>query len=105
MIAGIKVTLGGEDRIVPPLNLRALIEMRDELQSLKVGSLDPASIDTVVSIVHRALLRNYPEVTVEWVQDVIDVANMVDVISAVLDVSGLRRKKQEAEKQGETAGA
>lgn len=105
MIAGIKIELGGRELVVPPLNLRALIDLQDRLKAYRAGAFDAESISLVVECAHRALARNYPDdVTVAFLEEYIDLGNMVDVMNAVLDVSGLRRKKgEEEEAKGETA--
>jgi hypothetical protein len=107
MIAGIKLELGGAEWVVPPLNLGALLDLQDRIAQFKPGSIDSTSIGVVVDCVHRALKRNYPDTSREFVAEHLDVANMVEVMQAVLDVSGLRRKKveEEAKAQGEAAGA
>lgn len=98
-IKGIPLELGGETLIVPPINLGALEQMQEALASY-TGGLDKVSMATVLDAAHAALRRNYPDMTREDVADVIDVANMQQVMEAVMDVSGLRRKALEAD-QGE----
>ncbi len=99
MIAGIKVELGGAEWVVPPLNLGALIELQDKLEAFRPGAVDKGSIDTVLECVYRAMKRNYPDVTKEQLAEHIDLANMVGLMQAVMDVSGLRRKQLEAEER------
>lgn len=104
MIAGIKVVLGGTEWVVPPLNFKALIDLKDRLAEFKPGSVDVNSVDTVLECVYRALKRNYPDVTKDMLAELIDLGNMVDVMQAVMDVSGLRRKQAEAEAQQQGEG-
>lgn len=100
MIKGIKVNLGGTDYIVPPLSLGALELYQDELETF-TGAIDKASTTLTINIGTAALRRNYPDLTREQVADMIDVANMMEVFEAVMDVSGLKRK---AEDSGEAEG-
>lgn len=95
MIAGIKIFIGEEERVIPPLNLRALIELKDRLKAFKPNTYDPDTIELIQDCTFRALQRNYPDVTPDWVQDNVDLGNMHDVMAAVMDASGLRRKALE----------
>jgi hypothetical protein len=99
---GITLSLGGTDYVVPPLNLRTLQELQDRLVAFS-GGVDAASISVVIDALHGALARNYPEITREACIDLLDLENMVDVMQAVMDVSGLRRKTLEAQATAEQA--
>lgn len=94
---GIKAFEDRPDLVVPPLNFRSLQELQGRLQSFKLGGIDPESLDTVVDAAHAALTRNYPDMTRDEVIDLLDVGNMADVMEAIMDVSGLKRKRLEAE--------
>jgi hypothetical protein len=101
-IKGIEVEMGGTVRIVPPLNLGALSTLQDRLSKFS-GGLDKESVELVIDAAFLSLKRNYPEITIEMVQDEIDVSNMDEIFKAIMDVSGLHRKAAEAEK-GEALG-
>ncbi len=109
MVKGILLNLGGTDYIVPPLTLGALEELQDRIQAFD-GSLSPASMGIVIDAAHRALKRNYPEITRATVADSIDVADFGEIMAAVMDVGGLKRKEAEAKNArppvppGETTG-
>lgn len=91
---GIKITLGDKDLVVPPLNFRALQQLQDRLGKFN-GGVDPESISLVVDSAYAALQRNYPDIDRDWLIDALDLGNMTDVMEAVMDVSGLKRKSQE----------
>lgn len=95
-IPGIKLNLGGEEFIVPPLNLKALRVLQSKLEAF-TGGTDAESIDTVIDAMHAALCRNYPNMTRDQVEEIIGLENMEEAMQAVMDISGLLRKKQEAE--------
>lgn len=95
-IKGIPLELGGETYVVPPMPLGALEAMQDRIQTF-AGGLDGASVGTVIDCLHASLKRNYPDMTREAVADLLDVGNMQDVMEAVMDVSGMRRKAMEAD--------
>ncbi|WP_374335588.1 hypothetical protein [Leeia sp.] len=99
-VKGVSLNLNGTTLVVPPLTLGALQQLQDRLAAF-TGGLDSASIATVIDVALAALRRNYPELNREALADMIDVANMVDVMQAVMDVSGMRRKAQEEADAGE----
>lgn len=101
MIKGITLLLAGQPYIVPPLTLGALEDLQDGLESF-TGGIDLKSIKTVIDALHAALLRNYPDMTRDQVRNMVGLENMDEVMQAVMDVSGLRRKELEA---GEPAPA
>lgn len=89
------VALGGEEYKIPPLNFRALRELQSRLAA--IGSIQGIPTETqmmtVVEVVHAALKRNYPDITVELVEDLVDVGNMMTVFTAVLRVAGMERRE------------
>lgn len=91
---GIAIALAGDEYIVPPLNLGTLEQMQKRLQDFN-GGIDAASVNTVLDATHAALLRNYPEITRDEIAELVDVGNMQEIMQAVMDVSGLRRKALE----------
>jgi hypothetical protein len=100
LIPGVDVDFGG-GRImtIPPLSLGALKRLQTKLAALnEMSALDPRAIEVVVDAAHSALVRNYPDMTLDQVEDLIDVSQLSDVMTAVLDVSGLQRKAQADEK-------
>ncbi|HEY5581351.1 MAG TPA: hypothetical protein VIK56_09335 [Rhodoferax sp.] len=103
-IKGITLELGGEEFVVPPLPLGALESLQDRITGF-TGGLDKGSVATVIDCLHASLKRNYPSFTREEVANLVDVANMGDVMQAVMDVSGMRRKQLEAEAAGNLAAS
>lgn len=103
-VAGIALNLNGEEYVIPPLALGALDQIKD-----KITDFDKApfaeQVTLTIDIATAALKRNYPDMTREKVGEIVDVGNMMQVFEAVMDVSGLKRKAQEAEAAGEAAAA
>jgi hypothetical protein len=95
MIKGISMTLGEQEYIVPPLTLGALEDLQESLEAF-TGDTSPAAIKTVIDATTRALRRNYPDITRDQVRECIGLENMAEVMEAVMDVSGLKRKAREA---------
>jgi len=86
--------MGGKEYIVPSLNFRQLRTLGDTIAgfgSLQGGSFTGEQMDDVIKVVHSALTRNYPEITVTDVEDMLDLNNATDVIGAILGASGLKK--------------
>jgi dihydroxyacetone kinase DhaKLM complex PTS-EIIA-like component DhaM len=97
MIRGVKMDLGGKTYIVPPLSLGAIEAMQERISNF-AGGTRLESVGTVIDALHSALLRNYPDISRDQVANMVDLGCMQEVMEAVMDVSGLKRKAQE---QGE----
>jgi hypothetical protein len=90
------VAFGDEEYRVPPLGFGALRDLAPEIEGLKtiVGSVPSAEqMVTVEKIIHRAMQRNYPDLALEAISDMLDVGNYERVLSAALSVSGLSRPR------------
>jgi len=108
-IPGKEIALGGQKYILPPLNAAAVKQYREQISSVFVGQLP--DIELVSTLAHAALKRNYPEITVEQVDNLVDYGNMLDVWENLMNLSGLaisagkmvRRVQQELEAAGMTS--
>lgn len=101
MVAGINIQLGGKDYIVPPLSFKKLRELEGDIKAL--AKLEgPATqytgeqLQVFLRIVQAALSRNYPDMTIEDVEEVLDLGNVRPVVAAILGVSGLEKTTGEA---------
>lgn len=94
MIDGVNLTIGGRDFTVPPLNLKALKKLTPTIQSIVDAGddLSLAQLDAIVDVVHTALARNYPDLSRDEVEELLDVVNMEPTIRAVLEASGLTKR-------------
>lgn len=97
-VKGVSLVLGdGETYVVPPLSLGVLEAMQERLAAMTGNGLDKESVATTIDCLHASLKRNYPDMTRARVADeLVDVSNMLDVMSSLMDVSGMKRKAQEA---------
>lgn len=93
---GVEVEFADGTRlVVPPMNLATIENLQERLATF-TGGIDKNSIGLVVDATLASLQRNYPEITRERViNELLDVSNMEEVMAAVMDVSGLRRKGQQ----------
>lgn len=105
MIPGIEFDFGGgQKRIIPPLSLGALERLQGGLSALEASAaVSPEAIKTVMEAAHAGLKRNYPSITKEEVGELVDIGNMTEVISCLMDVSGIKRKQIEADAKNQPA--
>src|SRR5580693_1399336 len=87
MIPGTTVAIGGEEFIVPPLTLgqlRQLMPRVQQLAGLDATQMGDAQIQVLIEIVTAALQRNYPAMTKERVEEMLDLGNALPVLNAIL---------------------
>ncbi|MBV8061455.1 MAG: hypothetical protein JO253_08050 [Alphaproteobacteria bacterium] len=90
----------GSTLIVPPLSLASVEALQDRLVNYKGGLGD---VSVVIDALHASLKRNYPDMTRDQVAELVDIANMQDVMLAVMNTSGLKSKGDAAgEAKGES---
>ncbi len=91
-IPGVIIAMGGQDWTIPPLTLGQLRRLMPKVRELTdVGAnMGEEQIGTLVEIVTAAMLRNYPDITLEQVEELLDLGNARDVMTAVLTGSGLK---------------
>ena len=87
MIEGVMIKVGGEEKTLPPLNWKAAKRFYKKITG---GDLnDPEKvIDLFPVLLHTALLRNYPELTQEELEEVITPGELLAAIPLLLQVSG-----------------
>lgn len=92
MIPGAEVAMGGENWLIPPLTLGQLRRLMPKVRQLTEidVSMGESQIGVLVEIVATALQRNYPDVTLETVENLLDLGNAGAVLNAVLTGSGLK---------------
>lgn len=92
MVPGVPVAIGGHDWTVPPLTLGQLRRLMPKVRQLtEIGaSMGEEQIGVLVDIVTVALQRNYPDMTPEKVENLLDLGNAATVLNAVLTGSGLK---------------
>jgi hypothetical protein len=92
MIPGIEVAMGGRDWLIPPLTLGQLRRLMPKVRQLtEIGaSMGEPQIGVLVEIVTTALQRNYPDLTTDTVENLLDLGNAGAVLNAVLTGSGLK---------------
>lgn len=90
------ITFGEEQYRVPALSFRALQELQERISGLAglgaAGMPTQEQMSAVVDVVHAAMVRNYPDITVDTVSDLVDIENCSDVLGAVLKIAGYRAR-------------
>lgn len=101
-VKGCPIELGGKVLILPPLSLRSLDQLLPRIRSFSANVHDE-QYDTglVVDVAFAALTRNYPDLQRDDLLDQIDLGNMMDIMQAAMDISGMRRKSAEEQAKGE----
>lgn len=100
-VPGVELTFEGQAYVVPPLNAAAVKQYRDQLGSFFLGSVP--DIDLVCKLLHAALARNYPGIPLSQVEEWVDYGNMLDVLDAVMQTSGLAAKVGELSRRIQSA--
>ena len=97
LIPGKKVNLGGKEWVIPPLSLGQLrngvlerIKQSDELIRGADGDASKFYEALLIraEVMHKALERNYPDLTVEKVIDMLDLQNWPEVWNLTMGGSG-----------------
>lgn len=86
-IPGKEISLGGVMRIVAPLNAAACKQYRDQIRTVSAGGIP--DIELVAKLAHCSLRRNYPDITLDEVEDMVDYSNLFELWETLLNISGL----------------
>ena len=96
-IPGEPVNLGGNDFVLAPFGLRLLREYQERLKALNERKDPPATPEEWYEVNCAALLdslrRNYPDITREQLEPLLDSVNMEEAMAALFRQSGLKRVK------------
>jgi len=101
---GVKVNAGGRELVLPALNLGALKRLREQFKV--ISGIDPATqgatltdaqVDAMTDIILASVRRNYPEITREEIEELVDLNNLPSAIEAILGQSGFAKRTQPGE--------
>jgi hypothetical protein len=85
--------LGDKDFIVPPLNWRRIRELLPVLQKIRIGQpgleITGEMLDDYLTVILSALNRNYPDMTLDELEDLLDLGNAPRLFLAIMGMSGL----------------
>ena len=95
MIRGAKLDLRGREFIVPPLTFDSLERLEAEFEvinGIEIGKpFNKEQMRAVVTVVHEALLANYPDLQLEELRSLVDVLNVRVAMNVVMGASGLEQ--------------
>jgi hypothetical protein len=82
---GQSFTLGGKEYLVPPLSMRAVVDLKPELARIADADADSplTHLEAIARVILSALQRNYPELTYDDLGDLLDMGNIVELLNAV----------------------
>jgi hypothetical protein len=83
-IEGIEISMGGQAMIVPALNIKQHKALKDEIKTMENKDDTVAQFTATTKVVHQALTRNYPEITLDEVEEMLDMGNFVKVSFAAM---------------------
>lgn len=93
MIKGTAITLGETEYTCPALCLDDVQTYLPKIKLLQTSDMSPEHFQTIKEVVHAALKRNYPDITVDDIAKGLDLSNYRDVLDAVMARSGLVKKQ------------
>lgn len=88
--------------LVPALSLAQFEQFAEKLSSFEAMGTDPVGavksglLKDAVTIVHAAVSRNYPEMTVEQFSDLVDLRNISEFMAAATGTSVVSKGEGEA---------
>lgn len=88
---GTLIKLGDKELVVPSLTVKQGKQLWPHLESLAqpAGSLKD-HIEASMLIIHAAISRNYPKMTMSQLEDLVDLSNFRTVVAAVMGKSGIQ---------------
>ena len=91
MIPGALINLGGTEYTVPPINLRISFAYEAQIKTIcqPDGAVDFAEyVDAAGTILFALMQRNYPDLTRDAFNDLIDLPLLRPIMSGMLQISG-----------------
>lgn len=86
LLPGETVRIGRRDYVLPALNLKGIRRAMELAPTLEGDGVD--SMMACLEVVHLALKRNYPELTIEQLEEEVDAASLATLSVAVLSMVG-----------------
>jgi len=97
MIEGIAVKIADKEYIIPPLNFAGTRKYIAAAKKLP-GITDPEEqMSLMAEMVWLALRRNYPQMSIDDVEDIVDFTNVQTIMDAIVEASGLKKSMVTAE--------
>jgi hypothetical protein len=104
---GLPVELGGVQYTMPPLSARAARLYWPRMQAMQRGE-EPEPLQLAAEVVHACLARNYPDLSQEQVEDLVDLGNSEELLAKAGGSGSFKRwcdqQRALAIARGETPG-
>jgi poly-gamma-glutamate capsule biosynthesis protein CapA/YwtB (metallophosphatase superfamily) len=90
---GVEVTIAGKKYIMPPLTLKQVRVHDEDLKKLNSATVatDGDSLNAATRVIQAAMSRNYPDITTDQLEDMIDLGNIHELAQAILGVNQLKK--------------
>lgn len=105
---GRPVRFGGTEWVVPALTLgpiRRLAPVLDRITRTDVSGAGATGsteqLDALLQVVHAALVRNYPALTVDELADLLELPALTALVQAVMEISGFLKAAEGAAGNGD----
>ncbi len=85
---GITIKLAGQDYVVPPLSLGQVKRLFPIIEKMQSAGNTVEKFSSLVAIAHAALSRNYPDLKIEEVEELVDMGNFKMVMDTIMGSSG-----------------
>ena len=89
MFEGVTTTVGDRELVVPRVPLKAFRlhpEWFEKLDHMS-GTLKPEDVGNLLDIIHSALERNYPDMSLDAVETLLDINNVSKLLLLVMGQS------------------
>lgn len=103
---GQPIKVRGKEYIVPGLSFAQLekhVKVIERLNDKKnKGALTPQIVQDIVTVVHAAMSRNYPELKPDDIKNMLDTRNAGHFVQVIMGLSGFEQMSVDGDAQGET---
>lgn len=90
-IEGTEIHMGGLTIQVPALNMRQIKALAIDIKKIDQEQDVNEKFSAQMRVIHQAIRRNYPDATLEEIEDLVDMNNIAEVTMAVMGQTGLAR--------------
>ncbi|HLQ13100.1 MAG TPA: hypothetical protein VK130_07625 [Steroidobacteraceae bacterium] len=90
-IEGVPVRLGGRVWLVPAINFKRLRRLLPKLLqfSSRTNELTEAALDDAIEVVHLVLTQNYPDLTLEQVEEMMNLRILHELLPIIMGAAGM----------------
>lgn len=88
MTEGTTIKMGDDEYVIPPLSFRQYKEFAKLIYSVRDNSTEDEAMDAMVEIIHACMKRNYPDLTRDHLEEILDLVTMPLAFKAVMGVHG-----------------